>query len=73
MPVQLHSDCKTQFKAALFTELCVILGVDKTLTTLYKPQVNGKCERFNRTLVAMMRRAVQRRSYNWEMLLSQGL
>ena len=58
VPEQLHSDRGTQFESALFTALCTTFGVDKTHTTAYRPQANGKCKRFNRTLVAMLRRAV---------------
>ena len=61
---QLHSDRGTQFESALFVEMCTNFGVDKTRTTPYRPQANGKCEGFNRTLVSMLRRAVQRRSYD---------
>ena len=64
LPEQLHSDRNTQFESALFAELCAIFGVDNTRTTAYRPQTNGKCERFNRTLVAMLRRAVQKRRYD---------
>ena len=73
MPEQLHSHRGTQFESALFAELCAIFGVDKTRTTAYRPQDNGKCERFKRTLVAMLRRAVQRRPYDWESLLAPVL
>ena len=73
VPEQLHSDRGTQFESALFVELCATFGVDKTRTTAYRPQANGKCERFNRTLVAMLRRAVQHRPYNWESLLAPVL
>ena len=73
VPEQLHSDRGTQFESALFAELCATFGVDKTRTTAYRPQANGKCERFNRTLVAMLRRAVQRRPYDWESLLAPVL
>ena len=73
VPNQLHSHRGTQFESALFSELCSIFGVDKTRTTPYRPQANGKCERFNRTLVSMLRRAVQRRPYDWEPLLAPVL
>ena len=73
VPEQLHSDRGTQFKSALFDELFATFGVDKTRTTAYRPQANGKCERFNRTLVAMLRRAVQRRPNDWEPLLAPVL
>ena len=70
VPEQLHSDRGTQFEAALFAELCSIFGTDKTRTTPYRPQANGKCERFNRRLVAMLLRAVQKRPFDWEPLLA---
>ena len=69
VPEQLHSDRGVQFESAVFAELCDTFGVDKTRTTPYRPQANGKCERFNRTLVAMLRRAVLKRPYDWEPLL----
>ena len=73
VPEQLHSDRVTQFESALFAEFCASFGVDKTRTTAYRPQANGKCERFSRTLVAMLRRAVQRRPYDWEPLFAPVL
>ena len=69
VPEQLHSDRGVQFESAVFAELCETFGVDKTRTTPYRPQANGKCERFNRTLVSMLRRAVLKRPYDWEPLL----
>ena len=44
VPEQLHSERETQFESALFAELCATFGVDKTRTTAYRPQANGKCE-----------------------------
>ncbi len=68
-PEQIHSDRGAQFESALFEELCVAFGVDKTPTTPYRPQANGKCERLYRTLVTMLLGAVQRRPYDWQPLL----
>ena len=70
VPEQLHSDRGTLFEAALFAELCSIFVNDKTRTTPYRPQANGKCEQFNCTLVSMLRRAVQKRPFDWEPLLT---
>ena len=69
VPDRIHSDRGAQFESALFSELCEVFGIEKTRTTPYRPQANGKCERFNRTLVSMLRRAVQKRPYDWEPLL----
>ena len=73
VPEELHSDRGTQFEAALFAELCSIFGTDKTRTTPYRPQANGKCEQFNRTLVAMQRRTVLKRPFDWKPLLAPVL
>jgi len=73
VPEQIHWDRGVQFESAVFAELCKSFGIDKTRTTPYRPQANGKCERFNRTLVSMLRRAVQKRPYDWEPLLAPVL
>ena len=73
VPEQLHSDRGVQFESAVFAELCAVFEIEKTQTTPYRPQANGKCERFNRTLISMLRRAVQKRPYYWEPLLSPML
>ena len=73
VPEQLHFDRGSQFESALFVVLCANFRVEKTRTTAYRPQANEKCERFNRTLVSMLRRAVQRRPYEKESLLAQVL
>ena len=70
---QIYSDNGTQCESALFEELCLAIGIDKTRATPYRPQANGKCERFNRTLITILRRAVQKRPYDLEPLLSAVL
>ena len=67
---QLHFYSKIQFVAALVDDMCSILGTDKLRTTPYEPQDNGQCKRVNRTLVPMLRRAVQTRHFDWQSHLS---
>ena len=69
VPKQIYSDRGTRFESALFEEFCIAFGINKSRTTLYRPQANGKCDRFNQTLITMLRRAVQKRPYDWEPLL----
>ena len=38
----LHSDKGANFESNVFTELCKILGIDKTRTTTKRPQPEGK-------------------------------
>ena len=66
VPEQLHNDHGVQFESAVFAELCAVFGIEKTRTTSYRPQANSNCERFNRTLISMLRRAVQNQPYDWE-------
>ena len=66
---QIHSDRGVQFESAVFDELCTTFGIYNTRTTPYRPQANGICERFNRTLVSMLRRAIPKRPYDGEPLL----
>ncbi|VDI48099.1 Hypothetical predicted protein [Mytilus galloprovincialis] len=53
-PFQLHSDQGPEFESRLISELCKLLGIDKTRTTTYHPQSDGQVERFNRTLLSML-------------------
>ena len=66
VPEQLHSDRGVQFDAAVFANLCPTFKIEKTRTAAYRPQENGKFKIFNRTLVAILRRAVQKIPKEWE-------
>ena len=55
LPSQLHSDQGRQFESKLVAELAKITGVRKTRTSPYHPRGDGSVERFNRTLLNMLR------------------
>ena len=42
------------FESQLVADLCELMGVQKIQTSLYHPQTNGQCERFNSTLINML-------------------
>lgn len=64
-PAQLHSDQGRQFESRLVTELAKITGVRKTRTTAYHARSDGAVERFNRTLLSMLRTTALENPHEW--------
>ena len=44
----------------------MLLGFHKVNTSAYHPQTDGLVERFNRTLIAMLAKTVQRDGRDWD-------
>ena len=65
LPRQLHSDRGKNFEGKLFHELCKLAGVEKSSTTAFHPQSDGQCERFNRTLLQMLKATCDKNPQNW--------
>ena len=65
-PEQLHSDQGRQFESQLVSEVCKLLHVHKTRTTLYHPQSDGNVKRFNRTMLSMLATCTQDNPLDWE-------
>ena len=54
-PYNIHSDQGRNYESAIFSELCQLLEIRKTRTSPGQPSCNGQVERFNRTLVSMIK------------------
>ena len=65
LPDRLYSDQGRQFEGKLIEELCKLLQVEKTHTTLYHPQGDGLVERANRTILNMLATVVKDHK-DWE-------
>ena len=50
VPLQLHTDLGSNFESKVFQEVCKLLGINKTRTTVRRPQSDGMVERANRSI-----------------------
>ncbi|GBL80213.1 hypothetical protein AVEN_29186-1 [Araneus ventricosus] len=62
----LHPDQSTNFKSALFTELCKFLGILKTRKTALHPEFDGMVKRFNQTILNHLSLFVSRNQTDWD-------
>jgi transposase InsO family protein len=65
-PLEIHTDQGRNFQSEMFRNLCKLLGVTQTRTTPYHPASNGQVERFNRTVLQMIRCYVDKTQNTWD-------
>ena len=65
IPEQIHSDQGQCFEGKVIQHMCKMLGVKKTHTTIYHPQGNP-VERWNRTLLSMLRTLDDLEKQKWK-------
>ncbi|CAC5370409.1 unnamed protein product [Mytilus coruscus] len=68
-PLSLHSDRGSNYESQIFNELCVLLEIKKTRTTVRNPKCNGLSERFNKTLWRMIRAYLKGEQTDWDINL----
>ena len=71
-PAKLLHDQGTEFENQLFYHLEKLSGIKKKHTTPYHPECNGKAERFNRTLLGMLRTLPQSEKGRWNEWSTNG-
>ena len=66
VPLKLHSDQGREFESDLWQGMCHYLAICKTRTNPYRPQSDGQVERFNRTLIQVLKPLVNANMDDWD-------
>ena len=68
-PLSIHSDQGSSYESEVFKELCQLLEVRKTRSSVRRPQGNGQVERLNRSLLGMIRAYLCGEQTDWDLHL----
>ena len=69
IPTIIHSDRGATFMSNILKELNTILNIKHTVTTAYRPQSNGTCERLNSTIINRIRTLAPGEKPRWNLHL----
>lgn len=65
-PFEMLSDQGRNYESRIFAELCSLLEIKKIRTSPGNPRCNGKAERFNRTLIRMIKAYLKGEQREWD-------
>ena len=66
LPKKILMDQGQNFESQLVADLCELMGMQKVQTSLYHPQTNSQCERFNSTLINMLGTLPKEKMSEWK-------
>ena len=70
VPRELHCDEGTNFESRVFVEIFKVLDIEKCRITPLHSKSDGQVERFNRTLVEMLRGKIKKDQKDWDLQLT---
>lgn len=70
IPARLHADQGANFESSVIKELCEIMVIKKSRTSVYHASGNGMTERFNRTLISMLGTLEADQKKNWKQYIA---
>jgi hypothetical protein len=68
-PESILTDRGVQFTGRVIEHLCLMLGIRKIFTTAYHPETDGQTERFNSSLLKLLRVYADGNQINWDIWL----
>ena len=69
VPEVIHTDQGRNLESALIKDLCSLLGIEKSRTSPYHPQLDRLVERFSRTLLNMLCTVANNHGQDWDIML----
>ena len=68
-PRRIHPDNAANFSGTLLTEVCRLLGIEKSNSSAFHPEGNSKCERMMRTILGMLAKYLDENHDEWDVHL----